>query len=306
MDSDGDSDVPLDQIHGSSNNSDETFETKMEVDADDEDENEEVEIEIEEEDSESDDGENDDEDNEQESIGGPQDAEDQVDRDEDSDDGEDDEDRDDEDYEDNQPLHAELCNDPAFGGHAESSGDAAYEDDPDDDSDDDVPLSASTGTFSRLNKRPFTAQPQSELKAEAKDEGPAAAAESDSDDDVPLAARIPRKTEPRKRRAPTKKTPVTKRRKTTTTTRKAAPKTTSNTSRKVKKQDDAPSKKFEKPGQRREVPSENDPARLFYQSMYREKRKRGKNSTIAETWMLRHGLLEDALAKKVWAKLTAK
>lgn len=60
-------------------------------------------------------------------------------------------------------------------------------------------------------------------------------------------------------------------------------------------------RKFELPGQRREVPATNDPLRLFYESMYKERLTMGKPSALAETWMMHHGLLDAKTASKVFA-----
>lgn len=71
---------------------------------------------------------------------------------------------------------------------------------------------------------------------------------------------------------------------------------------KVKKDDDIPTKKFELPGQRKETPPDNDPSRLFYQSMYHEKKSLGKQSQIADVWMVRNGLLESEIAQRIMGK----
>lgn len=76
--------------------------------------------------------------------------------------------------------------------------------------------------------------------------------------------------------------------------------------KKEKKEEDVPSGKFEKLGQRRETPPDNDSSRLFYESMYREKVKKGKRSVLAENWLLRHGLLEDRVAKRILAEVGKK
>ncbi|EME27580.1 uncharacterized protein Gasu_48750 [Galdieria sulphuraria] len=61
-------------------------------------------------------------------------------------------------------------------------------------------------------------------------------------------------------------------------------------------------KKFSKPGQRREPPPKGDPLRLFYESMYEEKKRKNKEATLAETWLLIHGLLDEEQAKVVFEK----
>lgn len=67
----------------------------------------------------------------------------------------------------------------------------------------------------------------------------------------------------------------------------------------VKKEQEVQNGKFEKPGQRRETPPANDPLRLFYHSMYREKVEKGVRSALAEDWMLKHGLLEEDEARRI-------
>lgn len=51
-------------------------------------------------------------------------------------------------------------------------------------------------------------------------------------------------------------------------------------------------RKYEKMGQKKETPSTTDPARMFYESMYKEKMKLGLVSDMADSWMVKHGLLE--------------
>jgi len=70
-----------------------------------------------------------------------------------------------------------------------------------------------------------------------------------------------------------------------------------------KKEDKIPVRKFELIGQRRETPGKNEPMRLFYESMYHEKRQKGLRSDLAEGWMLTHGLLEPKTAEEVYDRL---
>jgi hypothetical protein len=62
-----------------------------------------------------------------------------------------------------------------------------------------------------------------------------------------------------------------------------------------------PARKFELPGQRREIPGKSEPLRLFYETMYKERIDLGKPSGLAETWMLHHGLLEPKVAARICA-----
>lgn len=141
-------------------------------------------------------------------------------------------------------------------------------------------------SFSRLKKKRQPKPPQVEYPP------------SDSDDDIPLSSHLIKPSKPpskspavRRKSAEPKKKDVKMKAKTPA---KRAPR--------AKKEEDAPTRKFEKLGQRRETPPENDPTRLFYQSMYREKVALGKKSLTAESWMLRNGLLDDSEAKKVMAR----
>jgi hypothetical protein len=68
-----------------------------------------------------------------------------------------------------------------------------------------------------------------------------------------------------------------------------------------KNEGNPPARKFELPGQRREVPGKSEPLRLFYETMYKERIDLGKPSELAETWMLHHGLLEPKMAARVCA-----
>eukprot|EP00871_Galdieria_phlegrea_P002980 jgi/Galph1/3683/GphlegSOOS_G2367.1 len=61
-------------------------------------------------------------------------------------------------------------------------------------------------------------------------------------------------------------------------------------------------KKFSLPGQRREAPPKNDPLRLFYESMYEEKKRKNVESMLVENWLLIHGLLEYSEAKTIYEK----
>ncbi|GJQ14447.1 hypothetical protein GpartN1_g6238.t1 [Galdieria partita] len=61
-------------------------------------------------------------------------------------------------------------------------------------------------------------------------------------------------------------------------------------------------KRFSNLGQRRETPPKGDPLRLFYESMYEEKKRKKEEATLAETWLLIHGLLEEDQAKSVFEK----
>lgn len=186
---------------------------------------------------------------------------------------------------------------------------AKYEDDSDDDSDDNVPL------VNQLQRR----APLPPTSSEGDDE--------DSDDDIPLVrvvTRTPRppakkrvsktmSAKPAKPRKPkatkAKMEPIEANAKAKKTAKKrAAPvtkkeaKKESTPKKRTKKEEDTPAAKFEMPGQRRETPPDNDPSRLFYQSMYKEKLSLGKKSTVAEAWMLRHGLLDKKLATKLASK----
>ncbi|KAJ8907195.1 hypothetical protein NDN08_003676 [Rhodosorus marinus] len=63
----------------------------------------------------------------------------------------------------------------------------------------------------------------------------------------------------------------------------------------------AKAKKFSKPGQRRDTPPRSDPLRMFYESMYVEKKKRGVRSPLAEAWLVTYGVLEDEAARRYLA-----
>eukprot|EP00188_Purpureofilum_apyrenoidigerum_P000627 Plantae.Rhodophyta-Purpureofilum_apyrenoidigerum.ctg12875.p2 GENE.Plantae.Rhodophyta-Purpureofilum_apyrenoidigerum.ctg12875~~Plantae.Rhodophyta-Purpureofilum_apyrenoidigerum.ctg12875.p2 ORF type:complete len:194 (+),score=54.23 Plantae.Rhodophyta-Purpureofilum_apyrenoidigerum.ctg12875:177-758(+) len=66
-------------------------------------------------------------------------------------------------------------------------------------------------------------------------------------------------------------------------------------------------RKFEKPGQRRETPPKSDPLRMFYESMYVEKQRKGVRSELAENWLVMYGVLEtDAAAEIVDRRKSAK
>lgn len=155
----------------------------------------------------------------------------------------------------------------------------AHVSDTDDYDDEDEPLSHK---LQRMSK----SEPKLECKLEDDDL-------YDKQDDIPLAE-IGRRRAKARARARAKKSS----RKETVSKKGRSTKPTK--TKRVKNEDeDKKGKKYEKPGQRRDTPLENDPARLFYESMYREKIRLGKKSTMAEVWMLRHGLLDDATAKKV-------
>lgn len=136
--------------------------------------------------------------------------------------------------------------------------------------------------------------------------------DDDDDDDIPIAAR----THKQQKKAPK---PRSKRSTTTTssTSKRRAPRGTKRRTRgkseakpiakrqRTAKEEDVSARRFEKAGQRKETPAENDPSRLFYESMYNEKLALGKRSTLAEQWMLRHGLLDDDVAQEVLRRLAA-
>lgn len=164
---------------------------------------------------------------------------------------------------------------------------------------------------------------------------------SSDDDDIPLSARRikhaakrePLPAKPTKRKkiedGPVEgkggqRAKVKRERKSVASTKKKTPKKEKNAATKetkkvakakkessknvsaAKEEKDALSKKYEMPGQRKDAPPDNDPLRLFYQSMYKEKLSLGKESILAETWMLRHGLLEESDARKVLEKIGGK
>ena len=59
---------------------------------------------------------------------------------------------------------------------------------------------------------------------------------------------------------------------------------------------------YELAGQRKDTPSELDPFRMFYESLYHE---RGEESEMAERWCVVHGVLEEKTAAgivKRWGK----
>jgi len=64
------------------------------------------------------------------------------------------------------------------------------------------------------------------------------------------------------------------------------------------------SEKYELPGQRTAVPPVSDPLRLFYQSMYEEKKRKGEINPLAADWVVSHGLLEGHEALSVLAKIS--
>lgn len=316
-DVDFEADVPIDEEAGS-----EPEQPALEE------EEEEYEIEVEEDDGDAgddgDDGDGGDDAEDDDSAGAAEEVEGggaAEDDDNDADNEEDDDD-DDDDYDEDEPLEAQLKNQPSLGGGDEAlvnghvdvagsvgghddEGDDDEDDEDDDDDDDDVPLSARVPTGNaRVPKPPSPAH--------------LSGATSESGDDLPLAERqraiheAMRKKDGRKRRAPAQgpKTAEKKRRsagksggrsssKAVKTSRSALAKRTR------KEKEDVPTRKFEKPGQRRETPPETDPARLFYQSLYAQKLALGKPSPMAETWMLRHGLLEEDVATKVLSRLKA-
>lgn len=177
------------------------------------------------------------------------------------------------------------------------------------DSDDDVPLSSrgrhNHQSHLKTNSQPVHEQhvkrspklsPKQEPKQEPKEE-PLLESHSDSDpdDDVPLAE-LARRMSVKKRKQSTRSPSTSKRRIVNSTTKPRA----KSSAKRVKKDDEEkPTRKFEKPGQKRETPPANDPARLFYESMYNEKMRLGKRSEMAESWMLKHGLLDDVMTNKV-------
>ena len=171
----------------------------------------------------------------------------------------------------------------------------------DDSEDDDIPLSAQ---IEKINKTTSTAatstkQKPSVVKTKVKTEDDGWLPE----DDIPLSKLLQKmrgasKKPKSKRKSVNNKRTVAKKENDVTKPKKKA--------RKQKKEDDVPVRKFEKPGQRRETPPDNDPSRLFYESMYKEKVQLGKKSAVAETWMLRHGLLEDNVATRINKQLRGK
>jgi hypothetical protein len=104
--------------------------------------------------------------------------------------------------------------------------------------------------------------------------------------------------EPRKKE--TKKGATSKRTLTKVCGKSASPKKKPKVSK--ESDDKLASKKFSNPGQRREAPPKGDPLRLFYESMYEEKKRKGQDATLAENWLLIHGLLDEEQAKAVVEK----
>eukprot|EP00252_Welwitschia_mirabilis_P015500 TRINITY_DN3407_c0_g1_i1.p1 TRINITY_DN3407_c0_g1~~TRINITY_DN3407_c0_g1_i1.p1 ORF type:complete len:221 (+),score=70.68 TRINITY_DN3407_c0_g1_i1:183-845(+) len=75
------------------------------------------------------------------------------------------------------------------------------------------------------------------------------------------------------------------------------------TSKKRKAKDDEnkdrkPKKVYDLPGQKHDPPEERDPLRIFYESLYEQR----PESEMAQLWMMEHGLLSPADAKKVFEK----
>lgn len=194
---------------------------------------------------------------------------------------------------------------------------------------DDVPLSVRkvvAAPVKQESTEQFSHRSNGHVKHELKEEDMET---SDFDDDVPLAsirdivakraamkaaASTPQKQVRSKvRKAPaSRKTPVTKKPRTSAiksekvTKTKKPPKSPVKRATKPKKEEESATRKFDIPGQRRETPPDTDPARLFYQSMYNEKMAKGKRSSIAEQWMLRHGLLDIKVAEKILSRLKTK
>ncbi|CAI5468809.1 unnamed protein product [Closterium sp. Yama58-4] len=52
---------------------------------------------------------------------------------------------------------------------------------------------------------------------------------------------------------------------------------------------------FDLPGQLREPPEENEPLRIFYESLYNQR----PDSEMAQIWMMEHGLLDEDEARRV-------
>lgn len=173
---------------------------------------------------------------------------------------------------------------------------------------DDIPLSTN---MSRLSK---SKRPKREKKEPKRVVVESESCHDDQDDeeDIPLALRLHQlsKQTPKvlsKRGArnngdkPRRKAPsrAKKRARGVTEVKRVAKR------QRTAKEEDVSARKFEKAGQRRETPGGSDPSRLFYESMYNEKLRLGKRSSLAEQWMLRHGLLEDDVAQEVLEKLAA-
>jgi len=55
-------------------------------------------------------------------------------------------------------------------------------------------------------------------------------------------------------------------------------------------------------GQIRESPDENDPLRIFYESLYNVR----PSSTMAEKYCLEHGLLTVEKAQEIWDRINKK
>lgn len=181
------------------------------------------------------------------------------------------------------------------------------------DSDDDIPLSVhgrqnylkstSQPAINQTLKRSPKPSPKLAVKLAPKQEPlPEPHSDSDPDYDVPIAE-LARRMFPAKKKQKARSPSTSKRRIANSATK---PRAKSGTKRVKKEDDEKPTRKFEKPGQKRETPPENDPARLFYESMYAEKMKRGKRSEMAEGWMLKHGLLDDDVANKIIAETEKK
>lgn len=234
---------------------------------------------------------------------------------------------DDDDFDDDVPLDAQLKNEPTLGGglDPEANGhmDAAGGSRPDvadgdgDDSDDNVPLASRIPAVAKT-------RPKVQAKAQPKEEPRSASLdESGSEDDIPLAQRMrsihdtkQEDVSAKKRRAPLRKGKTTrKKRKVEAKSPSKSPRASRKSATKAakaraipakrvrKEKEDEPTRRFEKKGQRRETPPDTDPARLFYQSLYEQKLANGKRSAMAESWMLRHGLLEDRVAEEVLSRL---
>lgn len=162
----------------------------------------------------------------------------------------------------------------------ETMANGFVDDDDDDDDEDNLPLSAGMPSFSRMKKSSAHVE------------------ESESDsDDIPLSQL---KKPPARRSAGIAKPPPKRKTPASRAAPKKEPQTKSGSRKqpakrkpRTKKEEEGVTAKYEKRGQRKETPPDNDSSRLFYQSMWREKHGKGRPSQVADCWMLRHGLLED-------------
>lgn len=207
----------------------------------------------------------------------------------------------------NQPANASSRDDKQSALKAKTGDSVGDNDFDSEDAEDDIPLS------SRQFRNGAISSYSNGLTSHA-------ATMEDSDDDLPLASRLTAANSSHSKSSTVKKTSgglSTSRGKTskarTTKTEKIVKREQTvvrrrrrvndgdKKSTKAKKEDEAISRKFELPGQRRDAPPGNDPLRLFYESMYHERMRLGKPSSLAETWMLHHGLLDAKTAVKVHA-----